>query len=272
MEGPCVHRKEDELMTKAFIITLSDNPDSVTAGRILIDSIKETGSKLEPEIFEATTPDTIREGLKEITFIDGKSLKWTYPTSEERDGLDLKTGLYLRHYRTDNPMKTMACTVSHMRLWQKCIDLHETIAVLEHDSIFTRKFSYVDIPYELKPKRIMINPVIIGLNDPRGATRKAGDYHEKVKASRPVATRRGDSLHKTPVVDDAPGDKPLPSGLAGNSAYLINKYAARALLSKTEEVGLWPNDALMCRQFFPWLRVVYPYHTKVQGLKSTTTS
>ena len=27
----------------------------------------------------------------------------------------------------------------------------------------------------------------------------------------------------------------------------------------------------MCKQFFPWLQVVYPYYTGLQGGKSTTT-
>jgi hypothetical protein len=43
------------------------------------------------------------------------------------------------------------------------------------------------------------------------------------------------------------------------------------LLEKTSEIGIWPNDALLCRQFFPWLQHYYPYFTKVQGSASTTT-
>ena len=35
---------------------------------------------------------------------------------------------------------------------------------------------------------------------------------------------------------------------------------------------MWPNDAVMCKQLFPTLQVVYPYYTTIQhGLKSTTT-
>ena len=48
--------------------------------------------------------------------------------------------------------------------------------------------------------------------------------------------------------------------------------AARQLLNKTVEIGMWPNDALMCKQFFPWLQIVTPYYTTIQkGLTSTTT-
>jgi len=43
-------------------------------------------------------------------------------------------------------------------------------------------------------------------------------------------------------------------------------------LEEVERVGMWPNDAIMCRQLFPTdLKVVYPYYTVVQSGVSTTT-
>ena len=76
-------------------------------------------------------------------------------------------------------------------------------------------------------------------------------------------------LQPVPTVDDAE----VPQGLAGNSAYLITPKGAKKLLDKVREVGIWANDALMCKQFFPWMQVVYPYYTTIQrGLKSTTSS
>jgi GR25 family glycosyltransferase involved in LPS biosynthesis len=65
----------------------------------------------------------------------------------------------------------------------------------------------------------------------------------------------------------------MPQGLAGNSAYIIKPKFADMLLMKLKEKGGWPNDAIMCKQFFPMqLKVVYPYYTTIQGIKSTTTS
>ena len=69
----------------------------------------------------------------------------------------------------------------------------------------------------------------------------------------------------------APKDA-CPQGLAGNSAYLIKPFAAQELLDKFKEVGGWPNDEVMCSQFFPWLRVINPPYTALQLLGSTTTS
>ena len=39
----------------------------------------------------------------------------------------------------------MAASISHMRLWQHCIDINEPIMILEHDAIFQRQFKYKEI-------------------------------------------------------------------------------------------------------------------------------
>lgn len=78
--------------------------------------------------------------------------------------------------------------------------------------------------------------------------------------------RRGEGVWpKTKIFEDE-----RPDGLAGNSAYLLQPTAAVDLIQKVDEVGAWPNDALMCRQFFPWLEERYPFITKVSTNQSTT--
>ena len=67
-------------------------------------------------------------------------------------------------------------------------------------------------------------------------------------------------------------DPPYPQGLAGHSAYYIEPEGAKELLDKVETYGMFPNDAYMCRELFPWIRVVYPYYTRISGESSTTTS
>ena len=64
-----------------------------------------------------------------------------------------------------------------------------------------------------------------------------------------------------------------PDGLAGNSAYVITPIAAKQAADLQRQIGLWPNDALLCKQFFPrQLKSYYPYITKTIQTKSTTTS
>lgn len=238
------------MLTKAFIISLVNNHDATVATRMLIESIEKTKSEIEPIILPATIPDTVE---KDLTAIGYEKVKWTYPIKPEQDGLDMKTGLKLTHYPTANIKNRIACMVSHMRCWQKAIDLDETIVVLEHDALFTRQFKFSDLTDGFKGG-------IVGLNNPIGATRRAHVFDAQVKKIY--------GLQGVPSVDDWD----VPQGLAGNSAYVISPKGAKKLLDKVKEVGMWPNDALMCKQIFPWLQVVYPYYTTIQkGLKSTTT-
>ena len=65
-------------------------------------------------------------------------------------------------------------------------------------------------------------------------------------------------------------DKSVPQGLAGNSAYIMNPIPARRLFEIMDDVGLWPNDALMCKQLIKNMGVTKTFYTRVQGLGSTT--
>ena len=242
-------------MIKGLIIKVDNAGDEYV--KRLLSSIDETESEIEAEVFRATTPMTLIEDLASIQSIDTDNLLWTWPTKDEENELDLLTGLYKRRYAAKDVNKVVACMLSHMRVWDYCIINKEPVVVFEHDAYVTRKFRAEDVMGD------GFKGGIVGLNDPRGATRKAALYHEKVSGLK--------GLQPTPVLDE-PTEPPLPSGLAGNSAYLITPTGARRLLDKTREIGMWPNDAVMCRQFFPWLQVVYPYYTKVQGVVSTTTT
>ena len=269
----------DRFTIKAFIITMLNNNESVVGARKLLHSITLTQSHIQPFMMQATIPSTIDLDIKcnfskkygESLYKDGK-LWWNWPTSAVQDGIDFSTGLYKKYYGEKDWRTKAACTISHMRLWQHCIDINEPIMILEHDANFILDFKYRKLALSTADKGEEWTGGVCGLNSPIGTTRKAKVFDAKVIDSLKVST--GKLLHfsglvTVPYVDDA-GDLPLPSGLAGNSAYIIKPWAAKKLLTKVLEVGLWPNDALMCRQFFPWLQVCLPYYTNVQNLPSTT--
>ena len=304
----------DGFTPKAYIISLINDGTAAVSTRKVLQSIKQTKSDVQPFIVPATTPENIDQEIRANFSLEyskklynrNGTLKYTWPKTRAEDGIDLATGIYKRAYAAADWHKVAACTISHMKMWQHCIDIDEPIVILEHDAFFTRKFSFTHIamcghkmgklaeglphynpeeyPGSIPDNRVtasaqrgdMIIPEgewsggICGLNDPRGTTRKASIYDAKVKAQLSLSSE-GAGIVKVPYVDD-PGDDPLPNGLAGNSAYVIKPWAAQKLLDKTAEVGIWPNDALMCRQFFPWLQQYYPYYTTVQGTKSTTTN
>jgi GR25 family glycosyltransferase involved in LPS biosynthesis len=239
---------------KAFIITLNEEgkPEPLRSANNCINSIRATDTKLDATIFDATTPVTSTEGMKEVF---GRKVPWTWPIDEHQNGYDIGTGLFKKNYPARDQHRVIACAVSHARLWKKCVDLDETIVILEQDCLFTSKFNPAEFEgYEWGA---------IGLNDPRGATRKSSVFYKLV-------VENGQKVQPVPNIDGF-GAESLPMGLAGNSAYMIKPYAARELLNKVSDIGLWPNDAIMCKQLFRWLKVCYPFFTKVQGTQSTTT-
>ena len=182
--------------------------------------------------------------------MDSYKIKWNYPWEESER--DLASGLLKTPYPTRNPKARIACALSHYALWRKCYLEDEPILVLEHDTVFTKTLNY---EYILESKYD-----IIGINDPRGATRKAALYHKLVQQSEKF-------IQKPPVLDDSPY---IPYGIAGNSAYIIKPSGAKKMLDLVDEYGLWPNDAIMCRQLVPNLGVTKEYYTKVLGFGSTT--
>ena len=236
---------------------MSGNPDSVRMVEDLEKSVRVTSTNISLERFEAVVPKGDQGGtsITDAMFeVFGNSVRWTWPTENGETFICFRTGLHLKQYPAIDQRRVKACALSHFSLWAKCIDLDEPIVVLEHDAYFTRKFdpdNYADEEWG-----------VIGLNDPRGNTRKGQKFDSMIS--------RQTGLQRVPKIDDA-SEPPLPMGIAGNSAYIIRPHAAKDLLAKTLEVGMWPNDAIMCRQVFPWLRVTYPYYTNVQAGISTTT-
>ena len=238
MAGPHVRDAEDRL--EAYCIRIQNNPVSIQGFAKLVQTSLNVENEFSINVLDAITP-------KNIPIF----LNWTWPwDGEERC---LRSGLIKRAYPTVDPRKRVACFYSHYKLWEMAIDKNKPILVLEHDAMFIKKLdlSILDKPYD-----------IIGINSPRGATRKAKDFDRIVQSNKPG------TVVPTPRIDD-----PLiPQGIAGNSSYIVKPAGAKALISKVKELGAWPTDALMCYQNIKRLGVSTTYYTQVQGLPSTTTT
>ena len=235
---------------RGFVITLDGNPVSESGSAECIRSSHAVGNDFVVQSFRAVRPENAWENLAK------EGLKWTYPWNQPK--LDFSTGLNLSPYQTADKRKRVGCFMSHYALWQECVKLNETIIILEHDAVFINK-----IETDPRDNTILDNKYgVIGVNDPRGATRKSHVYHTLICESRwPV--------QRVPQIDDVM----IPQGLAGNSAYIIKPWAAKKVIQKVKEIGAWPNDALLCYQIFgiAFLGVTKKYYTRVQGLPSTTT-
>lgn len=241
-------------ITNAYIIQMSDNSASAAMGHDCLVSATKVG--LNAQRFEATQPDNIYQHIQEVF---GGQIAWSWPTRSSDDDYCLYTGIYKKTYPAENQNRVVSCALSHYRLWKLCVELDEGIVVLEHDARFLPAVTDKSISELLQDK----SWGAVGLNDPRGNTRKGQLFHAKVAVC-------GDGINRVPIIDE-PTELPLPMGLAGNSAYIIRPHLAKRLLEEVARIGMWPNDAIMCRQLFRDLKVVYPYLTKVMQGESTTT-
>ena len=228
---------------KAFVIRIKGNTISERGANALIASSRTVNNSFDIEQYDAII------GSMAHALMTGNGLKWKYPWQGQET--DLKTGLIKSAYQTEVKENRIACALSHWLLWYKCATLDEPILILEHDAIFTKKLDYKSI--------LKNNYDVIGINSPAAATRRAHQFHDTVQS-------KAAWIQPVPDIDEFN----IPQGLAGNSAYIIKPAGANNLLNAVKEHGLWPNDAIMCKQLIPRLGVTKEYYTRVQGLPSTT--
>ena len=228
----------------SFAIVLKDNDISETGFKNLTKSSNDVDNKFEIERFNAVTPNEVNETLKEF------NLNWNYPW----EGYVFEERIYKLKksaYSTRVKEKRIACSLSHYKLWNMCVKINEPILIFEHDSYIIKRIDEYVFNSEYD---------ILGINDPRGATRRSNVFHNIIQNS------KTDFLN-VPTIDEMI----IPQGLAGNSAYIIKPRAANRLLYLCKELGLWPNDAIMCQQLVQNMGVSKTYFTKIQNLQSTTT-
>ena len=238
-----------EMPITCKVITMTDNEVSLGAFAKLQDSSYRVGNDFRPEIFEATIAENAEDHMSQLL------LEWNYPW--EGVVSDLKTGLKKSAYPTQNRLNRIACAISHYRLWAVCAKTDKPMLIMEHDAIFIQKFRYDNL---LEDKHYNI----IGINNPIGNTRKSQEFHNIVQQS---VDRENTGIVPVPTIDNFD----IPQGLAGNSAYIIKPKGARMCIKAASEHGLWPNDALMCKQLIPHMGVTKAYYTNTQRVVSTTT-
>lgn len=228
---------------KAYAIVIKDNEVSQHGFKNLVESSFRVKNDFVINEFEAITPPYVKATMEE------HRLKWNYPWSGQVT--DFATGLTKTAYQTRNPEARIAAALSHYLLWKTTITLDEPILILEHDAAFVNKIDF-------DPDKT--NMMIIGINNPLGATRKSRQFYDMV-------TNGIAWCQPVPTIDK----HDVPQGLAGNSAYIIKPEGARKMIDLVKQYGLWPNDAIMCKQLIPRLGVTKKFYTVIQNLKSTTT-
>lgn len=224
---------------KAYVIVVPDNEISENGYKTLQESSITVGNDFDILRYEANPKSSLAE----------EGLTWNYPW--DQPVMDIASGLLKSPYKTVNRNARINCALNHYKLWKKCYDELEDYLILEHDAIWKIK-----LPTETFKNK---GWEIIGINDPRGATRKSKLFYD-------IVNEGNRSIQRPPIIDDLK----IPQGLAGNSAYIIKPAGAKRMLDLVDQYGLWPNDAIMCRQLVPTLGVTKTFYTGVQGLTSTT--
>lgn len=228
---------------KAYAIVIEGNEISELGFERLVKSSEKVGNNFTVERINAVTPDNVDE------LMSAHLVKWNYPW--EGEVIDFASGLKKTAYKTANPKARIACAMSHYLIWLTASIIDKPIVVLEHDAYFINK-----IDFDIADTKAWI----MGINNPLGVTRKSAKYYDSIRDN-------PSKFQLVPWIDD----QSIPQGLAGNSAYIITREGANRMLYLVSQFGLWPNDALMCRQLVPNLYVTKKYYTHCQQLKSTTT-
>lgn len=229
---------------KSYAIIIKENKISEIGFRNLLNSANSFNLDFTINRFNAITHMDSLNVLKEL------NITWNYPDKDAIYENSIK--LTKIPYTTKVKEKRIACSLSHYLIWKESHENNIPILVFEHDSLIINKIDKKLFDGEYS---------VLGINDPRGATRKSSVFHSIVQKS------VEEFLH-VPIIDDMK----IPQGLAGNSAYIIKPEGAKKLLDLVEEHGLWPNDAIMCQQLVPNMYVTKTYYTKIQGLQSTTST
>ena len=231
---------------RSYVITLTNDDESVQGALKLVESAKKHDNTFNIQTFEAVIPEQVDTLMKHY------KLRWNWPW--DTGDIDLQSGIFKQAYLTSNKNRRIACFLSHYKLWRDCAKSKEPLLIFEHDAFVLRKIEW--------EKYEECGFHVIGLNDPRRATRKSEVYHEAVQ-------KQDGFCVPAPKIDL----DNIAQGLAGNSAYYIKPEGAQKLIELVDEYGAWPNDAIMCRQLMPRrLGQAKKYCTTLQRMVSTTTT
>lgn len=232
------------MIMDVFAIVIKGHGVSEGGFAELQQSSRGVNNDFSVQKYDAIIPEQVDQQMKD------HKLKWNYPSTGSV--LDPWTELRKTGYGERNPLRRIACSLSHYNLWKRSVDTNRPLLILEHDSSFIHKFN---------PDFILNSDFgVVGINSPIQATFAFDRYDQMIQ-------QRKEELQPVPML----ASKEVPQGLAGNSAYLIKPTAAKHLIELCHKYGLWPNDAIMCQQLCNFLGVSRTYYTRVQGLKSTTT-
>lgn len=122
-----------------------------------------------------------------------------------------------------NKLGHHGCFMSHFLLWKKCIELDETIAILEHDGVFLRSL----------PEDIDKNFIDICRLDSCIHWKDTYEDELTLAADRPISYFKPETVYK---------EKGFGNFYIGQYGYLIKPYAAEKLVVRAKKIGAHAVD------------------------------
>jgi len=227
---------------KVRVITIPGHTYSEASTASCVQSGLDHG--IEVAVFDAVTPDTVDAEMAH------HRLQWTWANHNRSRSRCSISGLDHFPYRTQDIRRKMACAMSHFLLWRECAAQDDVYLILEHDARFVRPMPDIEFHGACQ------------INDPRRGGYR-GAWHSDI-----MSQRGTEGVH--PLTPKRPSHSRIPDGFSGHSAYLVKPWAAQAFVNAYHTLGVWPNDATVCLQLFPWLEEYYPFITVVDQQESTT--
>lgn len=191
---------------KAYVITITDLDLSVKTAQRCIESARNVG--INVELFTAITPKDDLEKLCNAEKIDRRLFNSKYSRKEN----------------------TTACFLSHYFLWRRCIELNETLLILEHDAVF------------ISPLENFSFDKLVSIGKP-----SFGTYNTPTRGLGPLVSK---------------------DFLPGAHAYLLKPEGAMALIKQASQRAA-PADVFMNKNDFPWIQEYYPWPVEVQDTFTT---
>lgn len=184
---------------KAFVITITDNEKSVGVANRCIASAKNFG--IDVEMHDAMTPE-----------------KGAVSIAQNRE-IPL-TGFKERYSRFEN---CLSAFLSHLSLWELCVELNEPIIIFEHDAVVMDNL----------PTRVQFD-ALMSIGEP-----SYGQY----------------GIGQTLGVNKLFSKQYLP----GAHAYMLKPIGARQLINASKTGRARPTDVFLNNVYFPWIQEYYPW-------------
>ena len=99
------------------------------------------------EVFHTNNYEYLTHGYRIVSAVDSENLDYE---SLKSMGYDTFKGWKDSEPNVNLTTGAVACILSHMKVWEKCIEINEPVLVLEDDAIITEDFSYDEIFSHLK--------------------------------------------------------------------------------------------------------------------------